>query len=752
MRKHFTSGVIIVLIWAAAAIVQHRMAGWTCPGTAGRTVHRGVVLAQIPSGVRVRVTSTSAHDTVEAAFSPVAGTRALETGTRVFVQMHDDGSGAVVVGVVRDTRMLYLAAAFLSLFVLVGGRNPIGSMAGLAAAFGGTLFVLVPMILAGVRPQTAAILTASGSAAVISLLVSGVRRRTLAIVAGCVGGLLATFVLAGLACSSLRLTGVYSPLTKDLWFTPAGRQIDFVGLLSAGIMLGALGVVIDLATAVAAAVFEVAEVAPGLSRLGLAGSGLRVGRDVMGTELNTLVFAYAGARVGLLLLPFFGPRGYELPLMQVLSSQEFAVEAAHIAVGTVGLILTIPLTALVAGLLAPGTRRWGAAGAIAPLQRRWGAWAGGAFCWIALGAVGLVFAGRSYHTYAPTHAGRAQMQLVRANVLAADPPAEELAARAAGERRQQVTARLLTGLATGTDLLVHNSISGLPEHDKIARPGTRLLLKTMTVGGRMVASVIDYDRLAPLVVTACCVVLLAMIVGGTSGLRATVALALCAPILGGVLYLVAATGAPALPLLTGAALLICAAVFVILAGPTPKAACAAGGAFIGIAAGGLVAAAASAWMGFTGLQQNSLFAVRMFGAAGELDFRGLLAGGMLLGVVGVAMDVAMAVASASDEIAQAGARSRAELWRRGMGVGRKVMCTMVLALLFAYLGANIPLLLLPRAVPGLPTMLAINNDRFAPEELRMIAGGIGIVVTIPATALLASIFINKTPSAANKET
>ena len=749
MRKYVNTGVLILLIWIAAGMVHHRVAAWTCPGPGGRIVHRGIVLAEAAENVRVRL--TSAGGTVDAAYSAMACAQRLEAGAQVFVEMHADGSEAAVVGVVRDVKMVYLAAAFLSLFVIVGGGNAAGSVAGLAAGIGGTFFVLVPALLAGVRPQLAVLGTGSAMAVVISLLISGLRRRTLAIVCGCVGGLAATFVLSGLVCSVLRLTGVYSPLTKDLWFADAGRQMDFVGLLSAGITLGALGVVVDLATGVAAAVFEVAEVAEHLSRRELAASGMRVGRDIMGTELNTLVFAYAGAGVGVLLLPFFGPRGYELPVMQVLSSQEFAVETAFIAVGTAGLILTIPLTALMAGLLAPGVRGWVSAGDRPMRRRRWFAWSAGTLFWIALGGAGLVFASGAYHSYGQSRPGRAQMRLVRATVLAADPPADELAQRTRAERMQIVTARLLSGPAAGSDLLVHNPISGLPEHDKVAYPDVRLLLKTMTAGERTEASVMDYDRLAPLVVIVFFVVLLAMVVGGMGGLRATVALAVCAPILGGVLYLAAATGAPALPLLAAAALVICGAVFVILAGFTRKAACAACGAFAGIAIGGLVAAAGTAWMGFTGLHSSSLFAIRMFGEAGSLDFRGLLAGGMLLGVVGVAMDVAIAVSSAADEIAQVGGGGRNELWRRGMSVGRKVMCTMVLALLFAYLGANIPLLLLPKAVPGLPTMLAVNNDYFAAEELRMIAGGIGIVATIPATALLASIFMNRSIVASDEE-
>jgi len=698
-------------------------------------------------GVSLRLTSPGFDiDEVDATYSPVAGgAQRLSPGRRVFVEMHD-GGGATVVGLVRDESMLYLAGFFLSLFVLVGGKQAAGSAAGLIAAFGGTLFVLVPMIMAGVDPMLATVATSAGLAVLISLLVSGIHRRTLAIIAGCAGGLIITCGLSVVASSGLRMTGVYSALTQDLWYTGAGG-IDFVKLLSAGITLGALGVVIDLATAVAAAVFEVADVNPAMSRKSLALSGLRVGRDVMGTELNTLVFAYAGAQVGLLLLPFFGPQGYRLPVMQVLSLQGFAAEVAHIAVGTAGLILTIPLTALVAGLIAPGRRAptpGAAAAARAPRGRR-ALWPVAVACWTALAGVALWLHGGTYHTYTTNSAAKAVVRLVQARVLAVDRPPSSFATRAKGERKQTVTARLLSGPEADTVMTIHNPVSGFPGSDRIARPGDRLLVKTIAGKGQMVGSILDYDRGGALIVMVWIVGLLVMAVGGKNGLRAMAALALCAPALGLGLYLIAAHGFPALPVLTAAALLICGAVFVVLAGPTRKAACAAGGAFGGIVAGGICAAVAGSLMGFTGLQSDSLFAIRMFGGGGGLDYKGLLSAGILLGIVGVAMDVAIAVASSAEEIASAKAGAdRAELWRRGMSIGRKVMCTMVLALVFAYLGANMALLILPRAVQDTPVIQALNNDRFACEQLRILAGGIGVVVAIPATAFLSSILIRKT--------
>jgi len=731
----------LILVWAAVFCTQHIVTTTTCRGAKGGVVSRGVVADVSGDGARLSIRSGApGPDQVLVQDSTVP----LVKGQHVFVEWTADGK-AVVAGLVRDRRLLILAGIFLTLFALVGGAEWLGSSAGLAAAIAGVVFFLPSLILWGIPPQAAALAIAALLCVGLSLLISGVCLRSLAICGGCLAGLLFTFVLSIITSWLLRFTGVYSAPTKDMWVAGALPVSFLIGLVSAGITIGALGVVIDLATAVASAVFEVADARPGLPAMLLIRSGLQVGRDVVGTELNTLAFAYAGVHVGLLLLPFFGPRGYELPLMQVISSQEFAVEFAHILAGTAGLILTIPLTAVAAGVLA--SRKQGKEhfpDCIAPARWRgrivWGA---AVLLWTLLALLGMQLYSGAWHRY-DTGSARRPSAFVRVRAEAAAPAPEQFAARPGREQMQLVTARIESGPDTSTTLRINNPISGFPGHDKPVRPGDGLLVKTITSGGTTVASILDYDRGPVLFALLWAVGALAMLAGGLGGVRALVALGLSSGILATALCMVAGRGYPALLTLAAAALLICTVAFLIIAGPTRKALSAACGAFAGSLIGGCVAAAAAAAMGFSGLQSDSLYAIRSVG--GRMDFAGLLSGGILLGIVGVAMDVAMAVASSADEITRAKpAIGRAELWQRGMNVGRKVMCTMVLALVFAYLGANLPLLILPRIMRDVPLLLLLNSDRFAGEALRILAGGIGVVVTIPATALLSSFLQYRRP-------
>ncbi|GAH74191.1 unnamed protein product, partial [marine sediment metagenome] len=133
-----------------------------------------------------------------------------------------------------------------------------------------------------------------------------------------------------------------------------------------------------------------------------------------------------------------------------------------------------------------------------------------------------------------------------------------------------------------------------------------------------------------------------------------------------------------------------------------------------------------------------MMGIRMFTGASGIDYLGLLQAGMVLGIVGAAMDVAIAIASAVDQVRLVKpAAGRAELFHRGLAVGRTIMIPMTLVLVFAYIGLNLPILMLPKLLPGHHLSLLVSNERVSVELLRILVGGIGVVATVPITAALA---------------
>ena len=713
------------------------------------------------SVVRVEITTgVSSGKTVEARPPSVAGSTGALSGRVVIIELaREDGQPGNIVGIARDPWLLRLAALLGILMVFAGGDRGVRGLLILALVAFGVCGLMGPLIAHGVSPFISILAIALPMTVIISVVNVGRGTAGLAAVAGALGGVLAVLVLAVVAVLGLRMTGVYSWLTLSLWEKEITRGIDFPGLLAAGITLGAVGVVIDLATGVASAVCEVAGANPSLSRRQLFDAGMSVGRDVMGTELNTLVFAYVGANVGVLLLPVLGQRvaGHEIPLLHVMSMQSVAAEITQILVGTTGLVLTIPIAAFAAATLARSRMGHGR-----PTAGRHSAPASGSrsFGWPALVALMIVLAGLwalaewgaagSFYRYQrrASMGGQQERSLVRASVESVSPSEEEVLG-SSGELEREVHQRaqcvLLSGPRRGERAAVVSSISGRPDHDKVLRRGDSVLLRLVTRGGGILnVALIEYSREKALITLAFVLLAVVILVGHRMGLRATAGLFCSGAIVYACVLAVGVREWAALPTFVLAILPLSILVFLILCGPTVKALTASLGAFGGVLIGGAAAVVSARAMGFSGLHAGDLMALRLFASAGGVDYRGLYVAGILLGVVGVAMDVAIAIASAATEVQQAKPEvTRKEVLESALRVGRNVMTPMVLALVFAYLGLNLPILILPFADMRTPLALFVNSDPVAAEAARILAGSIGVVATVPITAFLCAAMVRE---------
>ncbi len=663
-------------------------------------------------------------------------------GKTVFVELPAAGVG-IVRSFARDRLFLALSAGLLCLIVVIAGEAVWRLLVVLLAGIGCLVVILAPSLAAGLPPLAAGLLAGMTFIVAASLLIGRAGKLSLGILAGATGGVAVAASLALLAVTAGRLTGVYSSLTKDLWYNAATRELDFRQLLCAGMIVGACGIIVDLAAAVASAVHQVHQANPLFTRRQLAAAGMAVGRDVMGTELNTLIFAYAGAHVGVLLLPMLSTslRGFEIPALRVFSQQAVAIDAFQMLVGTTALVLTIPITAAASALLLGRGRLLPEVVGLVRGRRRRVLWLAGGALLLAAWLGSLLWHGRAYHRYGsrPTDPPGSTRYIVQAEVKSAEPPPEALRGNSPGERVQKLTCRLRSGPGAGQTVQVLNSISGFPGHDKLVRPGDAVLLQSQSVDGAVTyATVLEFSRGRWLIDFSFVLLMAVLLVGGWQGLRATAALLLSGAILYPVVTGVGAGGWGALPSFLVALAPLCVGVFLILAGPTRKALAAGSGAFGGLLVGAGCALAAAAALGLTGLQSDSMMGIRMFTGAAGIDYLGLLQAGMVLGIIGVAMDVAIAIASAVDQVRRAKpTAARAELFRRGLAVGRTIMIPMTLVLVFAYIGLNLPILMLPRILPGHQLSLLVSNERVSVELLRILVGGIGVVATVPVTAAVA---------------
>lgn len=259
----------------------------------------------------------------------------------------------------RDQHLIYLVGGFVLALAIIGGLKGIKAVFTLGItglAIGG---IMLPLMLKGHSPIVLAVLVSAAVVVVTFVVIGGFSVKTLAAAIGTIGGVIVAGVIALLVGTGAQLTGFGGEDATALLFIPQEIDFDFRGLLFAGMIIGALGAVMDVGMSVASAMDEVKKANPAIKSLGLFRAGMNVGRDIMGTMANTLILAYTGAAIPLLLIFM----AYDTPFLKIINLDLIATEVVRALAGSIGLILCVPLTAFMAALLlsresrAPGVFR-----------------------------------------------------------------------------------------------------------------------------------------------------------------------------------------------------------------------------------------------------------------------------------------------------------------------------------------------------------------------------------------------------------
>ncbi len=242
----------------------------------------------------------------------------------------------------RGRCLKWLIAGFMVALLIVGGLTGIRTILTLGVTGLAIAYVLLPALIRGYDPIILTVLVSAAVTIVTMAAVGGANRKTLAAIIGTIGGVLVAGLIALVMGSAARLTGFGTEEAALLLYIPQEIQFDFRGLLFSGMIIGALGAVMDVAMSIASAMDEVTLARPRITHDVLLRSGLRVGRDIMGTMSNTLILAYAGGSIPLLLL--FA--AYGTPMIQIVNFDHIATEVVKAFAGSIGLIAAIPITAV----------------------------------------------------------------------------------------------------------------------------------------------------------------------------------------------------------------------------------------------------------------------------------------------------------------------------------------------------------------------------------------------------------------------
>ncbi|MDR5659290.1 YibE/F family protein [Serpentinicella sp. ANB-PHB4] len=289
-------------------------------------------------------------ETVHALTGDIGYDVPVEAGNNVLVAIDERGGNEIDAHIAEYAREGYIKivlAIFVALLLIIGGLKGLKTLLTLALTVGLILKVLLPGLLAGYSP----ILLTVGISIVITVItitvVGGLNRKSLAAIIGVFCSVLVSGIIAYVVGTNARLTGLSSQEAMMLMYIPQEVEFNFNGLLFAGIIMGALGAIMDVGMSIASAIEEVRSANPTLTTKELVLSGMNVGKDIMGTMANTLILAYAGSTIPLLLLF----TAYQESLMSIINMDLIATEIIRALAGSIGLVLCVPITAVLTGLL-----------------------------------------------------------------------------------------------------------------------------------------------------------------------------------------------------------------------------------------------------------------------------------------------------------------------------------------------------------------------------------------------------------------
>ena len=277
----------------------------------------------------------------------------LSPGDRVVLNLTRDGNTRTytIAEVVRLPSLWPLGVALVIALLAVGRWKGLASLAGLTASIGVFLIAVIPAVRSGDDPLLATLLGSIGVLTAAVFVVHGLNLKSVAALLGTLGALALVVGLAAAAVTVARITGLGTEEAIFV-FVGTGGKVDMPRLVLAGVVVGSLGALVDMAVGQASTVFELAA-ASDLRGRALYSSALNVGRDHIGSLVNTLALAYFGGALPLIVLISLG---YQ-PLSVAINSEEIVESIMAVLIASIGLVLCVPLTTVIAATLVARAKR-----------------------------------------------------------------------------------------------------------------------------------------------------------------------------------------------------------------------------------------------------------------------------------------------------------------------------------------------------------------------------------------------------------
>ncbi|WP_067435342.1 YibE/F family protein [Nocardioides jensenii] len=252
------------------------------------------------------------------------------------------------VGTQRNMPLGAMALAFVLVVAIVARLRGVMALLGLVFAGFVVAKFMLPALLEGGSGIGVALVGSTAIMFVVLYLTHGVSIRTSTALAGTLSGIAIITLLGLWGVSAARLSGVADETNQYLMLN--APDLNFQGLLTCAVIIAGLGVLNDVTITQSSAVWELRAAAPGMTRMQLFTSGMRIGRDHIASTIYTIVFAYAGTALAVLMLLSL----YDRPLMDTLYDESIAAEVVRTLASAIGLVLAVPATTAIAALTVSG--------------------------------------------------------------------------------------------------------------------------------------------------------------------------------------------------------------------------------------------------------------------------------------------------------------------------------------------------------------------------------------------------------------
>ena len=252
----------------------------------------------------------------------------------------------------RLTKEIVLLLIFAVFLVLFAGKNGFQAILSFLITILTIWKILVPCYLKGYSPVWVGIFITAFLTLMIIFFVYGIDRRTVAATSGALLGVLTTCILGILFTDWFQIHGAIMPNAESLLYS-GYQHLNLTAIFMSSIFIGASGAMMDLSVDITSAIAEVVAKKPDISRLEAIRSGINVGRAAMGTMTTTLLLAYSGGYISLLMV--FMAQG--TPIDHILNYKYVASEILDTVVGSFGLVTVAPFTAVIAGILLAGNKK-----------------------------------------------------------------------------------------------------------------------------------------------------------------------------------------------------------------------------------------------------------------------------------------------------------------------------------------------------------------------------------------------------------